>query len=229
MFSFSISRFVKGHRNIDGSILPHRTTVSRAVDDRLGKIREEKLVPALAQMSKDGCGFTADFSQAMVDYFVVTAHWIDSNWYISTWLFCTIDRYKFTFRKLQSLIIHFGEYDIEEQTKSAEDVNIYFQTLLSNLNIDPWTHKFYAVTDEGSNMKEIGGGLFPSRPYNFTFYIFYINLVNHSACCCHLGQTIIKRITTPYRNTHLDDHIINVCKTTNDQLIRLREFVASAK
>ena len=89
---FSTNKLKNGEVKLDSRIFPHRTTVSRALDGRLEKFERSVLNVALETMRKNGARLTADFSQCSIDYFVLTAQFVDDLWfaYLKIFLFLKI-------------------------------------------------------------------------------------------------------------------------------------------
>uniref|UniRef100_A0A915DJC1 RNase H type-1 domain-containing protein n=1 Tax=Ditylenchus dipsaci TaxID=166011 RepID=A0A915DJC1_9BILA len=120
--------------------LPSRNTISKRIDIKLNQV-EASVVEKLQGLKLTGGGITVDFANKNVDYFAVTAHFIDNtcNCWIkscSSWLYA-------------AMICH-----------------------------------IFVTTDEGSNVS-------------------YIGVENHFPYLCHVGATIAKHATGPYKNSSL--------------------------
>lgn len=98
-------------------------------------------------------------------------------------------------------------------SKTAENINDLLKDDFESLGIDDSVRKkFYTTTDEGSN---VGGTKIKSR----------IGGENHHLCLCHLGSTVAKRSTRPYKKSELPAHTQRIMKEVDAGLSQMEKLV----
>lgn len=51
----------------------------------------------------------------------------------------------------------------------------------------------------------------------------------HVPCACHIGATLAKRCSRPYRKTKLPSNVLLICGEVQEGLRRLEQFVRRAR
>uniref|UniRef100_A0A915DVD5 arginine kinase n=1 Tax=Ditylenchus dipsaci TaxID=166011 RepID=A0A915DVD5_9BILA len=95
--------------------------------------------------------------------------------------------------------------------KTSENVKALIASEMNELGISNTDmSKMFVTTDEGSNVCQLGGS-------------------KHQSCMCHVGSTMAKRTTRPYRNNALSEEVKNACKEVESALKCVEKLIGKLR